>query len=81
MNYFYRLLLAIIPIFTLLLNVAAQNLTINEIMSSNALVVYDEDGDTPDWLEIINNSTTEIDLSDYFLSDNPGNFLKWQFPQ
>lgn len=80
MNYFYRLLLAIIPIFTLLLNVAAQNLTINEIMSSNTLVVYDEDGDTPDWLEIINNSTTEIDLSDYFLSDNPGNFLKWQFP-
>ena len=49
-------------------------------MSANTMVVFDEDGDTPDWLEIINSGSTEINLSDYYLSESKSNFLKWQFP-
>ena len=30
----------------------AQSLIINESMSKNLSSVYDEDGDTPDWIEI-----------------------------
>ena len=80
MNPFYRVLFVVIPIFTIILNSNAQGLKINEIMSSNTMVVYDEDGDTPDWFEIINTGVTEINLSDYFLSENPGDLLKWQMP-
>ncbi|HSO86844.1 MAG TPA: CotH kinase family protein [Draconibacterium sp.] len=49
-------------------------------MSSNKLVVYDEDGDTPDWLEIINTGNTEVNLSDYYLSESKKNLLKWLLP-
>jgi len=58
----------------------SQGLKINEVMSSNTMVVYDEDGDTPDWLEIINSSNTDVKLSDYYLSEDPENLLKWQLP-
>ena len=81
MNYFYRLLFAVVAICVIFLKSNAQVLKINEIMSSNTQVVYDEDGDTPDWLEIVNNSNAEINLSDYFLSENPDNLLKWQMPE
>jgi hypothetical protein len=72
---------AIIAVFVITLRSNAQVLKINEIMSSNTQVVYDEDGDTPDWLEIVNSGNSEINLSDYFLSENPKNLLKWQMPE
>lgn len=49
-------------------------------MSSNTFVVYDEDGDTPDWFEIINTGSTDINLSDYYVSEGKKNLLKWQLP-
>jgi len=58
----------------------SQNLVINELMSSNRNVVVDEDGDTPDWIEILNNSTETINLNKYFLSDDILEPLKWQIP-
>jgi hypothetical protein len=61
-------------------NAIAQDIKINEIMSSNTQVIYDEDGDTPDWLEIVNHGDSEIDLSDYYLSESRTNLLKWQLP-
>jgi hypothetical protein len=62
------------------LNVKAQGLKINEIMSSNTFVVYDEDGDTPDWLELVNFGNTTVNLSDYYLSDGKKNLFKWMLP-
>jgi len=80
MSLIYRILLlaAFFPaIFT---DIQAQNLKINEVMSSNTFVLYDEDDDTPDWLEIINSSNDAINLSDYYLSDNSEDLIKWQLP-
>ena len=59
----------------------AQSLIINESMSKNLSSVYDEDGDTPDWVEIYNNSTDPINLGNYYLSDDVNNLQKWQFPE
>jgi len=81
MYLFYRCLFSVVLVFSLFLNTKAQGLKINEIMSSNTLVVYDEDGDTPDWLEIVNSGNAEINLSDYYLSESKKNLLKWQFPE
>ncbi len=58
-----------------------QGLEINELMSTNRGTIYDEDGDTPDWLEIKNGTESAINLSSYYLSDNGENLLKWQFPE
>jgi hypothetical protein len=57
----------------------AQQITINEIMSNNATIVADEDGDNPDWIELHNNSSEIIDLSGYGMSDDPNMPLKWVF--
>lgn len=80
MSIFYRLLFSVLFVSGLLLNSNAQHLKINEIMSSNTMIVYDEDNDTPDWLEIINDGSTPINLSDYYLSDDADDLLKWQMP-
>jgi len=41
---------------------------------------FDEDGDTPDWLEVHNPDGAAIDLSGYYLTDDPGALTKWAFP-
>ena len=41
--------------------VYSQSIRINEIAASNT-IFFDEDGDTPDWIEIYNNTFQTIDL-------------------
>ncbi|MFC1552569.1 CotH kinase family protein [Candidatus Latescibacterota bacterium] len=54
---------------------------INEIMASNTSTFQDEDGDSPDWIEIYNPGDTSIDLAGYGLSDRPDNLYKWLLPE
>jgi len=56
-------------------------LIINEIVSCNNNGITDSFGNTPDWIEIFNHSTEDIDMGDYYLSDKSSTPLKWQFPQ
>lgn len=58
----------------------AQTVRINEVMSSNAAVLMDEDGDYPDWIELYNAGTTSLILEDYGLSDDPEEPFRWIFP-
>ena len=51
----------------------SQTIVINEIVSKTT-------DDSADWIEIYNSSSDTISLSDYFLSDNISELLKWQFP-
>ncbi len=74
MKFFPLLLIAVTC-----LSLSAQDIILNEIMSSNLNVLYDEDGDTPDWIELFNNSSDVIDLSGYGLSDDTLNTQKWRF--
>ena len=53
---------------------------INELMASNTTTASDENGDFDDWIELYNTSGAAVDLSGYFLSDNPANLTKWTFP-
>ncbi len=56
-------------------------IVINEIMAANATFLMDEDFyNFPDWLEIYNHGNTNIVLSDYYLSDDINNLMKWQLP-
>jgi len=59
--------------------VAAQELMINEVMSSNNSTLTDEDGDSPDWIELYNASSSAINLIDHSLSDDPQEPDKWIF--
>jgi hypothetical protein len=62
------------------LNLEAQNIVINEIITSNSSINTDEDGDYEDWIELFNTSNEAINLINYGLSDNPNNLFKWIFP-
>jgi hypothetical protein len=58
---------------------AHAQVVINEIMSSNAQVLRDEDGDTPDWIELFNPGSEEVNLQDWALSDDSLETDKWKF--
>ena len=57
-----------------------QVLQINEVVSANGESLFDEDGDTPDWIELYNPSNETIDISEFKISDDRNDLSKWSFP-
>ena len=53
---------------------------INEFLASNASTLVDEDGDTSDWFEVYNPTTDVIDLKGWYVTDDPAQRQKWEFP-
>ena len=58
----------------------AGDLVINEVLADNETTQEDPDGEFEDYVELYNNSSQTINLSGWYLTDNPGNLAKWQFP-
>jgi len=59
---------------------APAQVRITEFMASNTQTLYDEDGDTSDWIEIQNTSGASVNLLNWALSDSAGNPTEWLFP-
>ncbi len=55
-------------------------LVISEFMASNERSLRDSYNDYPDWIEIQNLSNEPIDLDGWFLTDDPNELDKWEFP-
>ncbi len=56
-------------------------LSINEILTANTVTNLDPDfWQYSDWIELYNNSNSDIDISGYYLSDDDQNITKWQVP-
>jgi len=53
---------------------------INEASNSNGNTILLPNGDSPDWIEIYNASSSSANISGYGLSDDPSNLMKWIFP-
>ncbi|MCA9218540.1 MAG: lamin tail domain-containing protein [Planctomycetales bacterium] len=49
-------------------------------MSSNDSILRDEDGSSPDWIELYNSGASEADLTGLHLTDNVNNRTKWELP-
>ena len=56
-----------------------ETVIINEVSSSNSSF-DDEDGDSPDWIELYNNSDSTVDLTGWSISDDSLLPAKWIFP-
>jgi len=68
----------ILPLSTLH---AQQDLVINEFMADNENVLIDStDNNFDDWIELYNASPADINLSGYYLSDDPSFPTQWPFP-
>jgi hypothetical protein len=58
----------------------AQNVAITELLAAGGDLA-DEDGDTPDWIELQNQGRTEAQLGGWYLTDSAGDLRKWRFPE
>ncbi|RZO14525.1 MAG: hypothetical protein EVB09_08815, partial [Verrucomicrobiaceae bacterium] len=55
-------------------------LRITEFSTNNERTYLDENGDSPDWIEIQNSGPSAISTKGYHLTDNSNNLNKWSFP-
>jgi hypothetical protein len=55
-------------------------IVINELMAANSETIADPQGEYDDWIELLNVSGGEIDLSGMYLSDKEDNPRKWRIP-
>ncbi len=60
---------------------SAPAVVINELMAANQTTTRDPQGDYDDWIELLNLSDQEVDLSGMYLTDKKNNPRKWAFPQ
>ncbi|MCA9239071.1 MAG: CotH kinase family protein [Planctomycetales bacterium] len=58
----------------------ASGLRITEFLASNDNTLEDFEGDSSDWLEIFNPSTSNVSLDGLYLTDDSEELTKWQFP-
>lgn len=59
---------------------ADSSVVINEVMASNTATHADEAGEFDDWIELYNRSAQAVDISGFYLTDNPENIGKWEIP-
>jgi spore coat protein CotH len=55
-------------------------LVLNEVMSSNTSSISDNFNEYDDWVEVYNQGDQDLDLENYFLSDNNSSQIKWKLP-
>lgn len=60
--------------------VFAQSVLINEVVSDNPGLLLDNDGSSPDWIELLNPGSQPVDLAGWFISDDLKVGQKWKFP-
>jgi hypothetical protein len=56
------------------------DIVINEFLADNGTVAADQDGEYDDWIELYNNSGSDINLAGYALSDDGTDLQQWTFP-
>ena len=58
----------------------AGDIVINELSASNSNIEADQDGEYDDWIELYNNTSSSIDLSGYYLTDDASDLTQYQIP-
>ena len=58
----------------------SQNVRINEFMALNASIIFDEDKEYSDWIEIYNSGASAVNMKDWALTDDKDLPFKWLFP-
>lgn len=82
MKVYFAAAVFMLALVTNWLQAAAPTVSINEFMASNVRAYPDivDFEDYPDWIELKNNSFSQVSLDGYFLSDRLSNPFKWGFP-
>ena len=67
-------------VFGLTVGFSPAGVRITEVVTNNLTSLLDEDGDSPDWLELHNDGTETVSLGGYFLTDTPDDLNRWELP-
>lgn len=67
-------------LFSLPLQGMTGTVVINEVSYSNKTVLFDQDGDSPDWFELFNTGDMAVNLSGYGVTDDTSKTSWWVFP-
>lgn len=59
---------------------ATSDVVINELQPSNTSTAQDSSLQFDDWIELYNRSSSAIDISGFFLTDNDNNLTRWRIP-
>lgn len=62
------------------ISTASASPVISEFLAANQGGLKDEDGATPDWIELHNPDATLLDLTSWALTDTVTNLTQWRFP-
>lgn len=54
---------------------------LTELMATNRSTIADENGEYYDYIELYNCSAEAVDLTGWYLSDDPADARKWRFPE
>ncbi|MDP2898103.1 MAG: lamin tail domain-containing protein, partial [bacterium] len=57
------------------------DIVITEFMADNNSGLLDGDGNASDWIEIHNTSSSEVDLTGWYLTDDANDLQRWPFPE
>ncbi len=57
-----------------------QDVLITEFQAFNNTTLADKDGQYPDWFELYNAGTSAVDLSGWFVTDDPLDLTRWRVP-
>lgn len=66
--------------FIFLVTSSKSQVVINEFSCSNMTTIQDAFGDYEDWIELYNAGPAAMNISGYFLSDDPNDLQKYQIP-
>ncbi|MFK7920655.1 MAG: lamin tail domain-containing protein [Bacteroidia bacterium] len=66
--------------FLILDTIQSGELVLNEFMADNLNTQADQNGEYDDWIEIYNNTATDLSLQYLFLTDDLNDPTKWPFP-
>jgi hypothetical protein len=76
----YALPVIILVLMMLNTHSVQSQILINEYSASNLNTIQDNYLEYEDWIELYNAGPSSVNIGGYYLSDNPGNPLKWVFP-
>lgn len=53
---------------------------ITEFLASNSTMLFDQDRESSDWIEVHNPDPTPVNLGGWYLTETASNRTRWQFP-
>ena len=59
---------------------SGNGLVINEVMTKNTTFMTDSNGKTCDWVELFNSGSSDVNLGNWYITDNDNKLNKFEFP-